>query len=206
MMINPTITLPTEIWNFILDNCSDLNAIISTSKVNKQIRELALEKLENIKININKLSTELYKIQDLYSIRYQNINGPHIDIARLGKLILLEISIQDGLVDCGQLRIIDSDLMGLEHNQIIITPNFGNKEFGKFLPENNPNYTPFGIGLDSQAYSIAQDKLPVKKITIKSKLSNPHVLIAIKLATNRVNSQFNKLNGSFADFFTNMYL
>ena len=79
-MINSMQTLAKETWNLILDECSDLNSLINLSKVNKQTRELTLAKLENIKININELYTALYKIQDVYTIKYQNINGANVDI------------------------------------------------------------------------------------------------------------------------------
>lgn len=203
-MINSTRALPKEIWSLILDDCSDLCSLISLSNVNKQIRKLALEKLKKIKINANELYTSFYKIQDMYTIKYQNMNGPGIDITNIGKYILLEIEVENELILCKELKAIDNDLIDLENNQIIIVPNFGNKKIREFLSENNPNsYSrfgfAFGLGLESQAYSIAQDRLPIKKITIRSQVHNPHHLIAIKLAGDKVNSQFYKLNGSYLD-------
>lgn len=201
-MSNPIQTFSRDIWNLILDNCSNLDSLIQLSKANKQIRELALSKLENIKTNINELYTSFYKIQDLYKIKYQNIR-PNIDITNLGKYILLELNIKNGLVCCDNQKIINNELMNLENNQIMVSPIFGKLETLRFLPENNPNPL-FGIGIYSQTYSIAQDRLLIKKITIKSKMANPHLLIAIKLAEDKANKQFYKLNGSYTDAVKNI--
>ncbi|MDF2578292.1 MAG: hypothetical protein K0S74_1776 [Chlamydiales bacterium] len=66
-MYNPIQTVPNEVWDIILDNCSDLDSLKTLSKVNKEINLLVLSKLEKIKTNTDKMYDSLLKIQDIQS-------------------------------------------------------------------------------------------------------------------------------------------
>ncbi|MDF2578087.1 MAG: hypothetical protein K0S74_1571 [Chlamydiales bacterium] len=132
-------------------------------------------------------------------MKYKNIDDPSLEINDLGKFVLVKMKTQNNLLESNELKVTDNGTIDLENNQIIITPTFGEKETGKFLSANNPNYRLFGMGLDSQASSIAQDRLPIKKITTRSKVSHHHLSIAIKLAENKANKEFYRLNGSYMD-------
>lgn len=205
-MNNKIQILPMEMWNEIIDFCPDLSSIRCLTVSNKEISKIALIKLNKIKININELCTEFYKIQALYTEKYQNMYGPTVNVATLGKCILFEFAIEkNGLVKCGSFIDIGNDVSNLEYNQLIIAPVFGEEELSRYLPEDNPNYPLFGFGLNSRANSIAQDRLPIKKITVNSEIVNPYILGIVNLAVVSVNKKFDKLNGSFVNSFTNWF-
>lgn len=227
-MSNELTFLPNEIWNTIIDFCSDNpHSIAHLSEVNKQISEIALEKLKNIKINVDKLYTSFYKIQDLYTKKYcrsRQLGHPHdIKLKSLGKFVLLEVQLfrKYGVI-CEHLRVISQNSPNLTNNQILITPIFGKKRTLEKLQEENhvisysrakmcyygflqalgpPDKLPLKW-LDHKKGAecpIAQNRLPIRKITVKTRCMNPYILAAINLAEEKVSRQFYKFNGSYGD-------
>lgn len=201
-MFNENIVLPKEIWNEIMDYCPDHSTFACLSLVNKEISNIARDKLKIIQQDSEHLFIMFDKLQDYYTIKYQNINGPHTNINTIGKYVCMNFGFfKDGSIFIFPFTPCEKPEK-IQKNQIVVEPVFGEEEIGKFTRENNPNYPFLGIGLDSQAYSIAQDRLPIKKICATT--GNSSLCIALDIALNKANKHYYKINGSFMDAFFNI--
>jgi hypothetical protein len=93
---------------------------------------------------------------------------------------------------------MDKELREPTKDQIIAVLDCGRPDIQQFAnPDDYHYYSSYGAGyvtIDS-----LQDRLPIKKLTMRSNRSNPHLLIAMKLAENKLNDLFYKLNGSYLD-------
>lgn len=178
--------LPNEVWSEIMNYCSPSSLNI-LSKVNKQIREVALERLNKIRISANELTAISIGVSKIfYRITYENFDF-HRDITDLDKFILLKVSNKNGSIHVENLIRKDDDPKVLESNQIKITPTFGEAEYGKILSENNPNYGFFGFGLKWQESTVLEDRLPIKGIKVESEIQNSDIQAVINLSQKQLN-------------------
>ena len=193
--------LPLEFWHQVIDVCPNLESLTSLSTVNNAIGKKAQEILLTIKENKTTLVQLFSSLQDLYCDKYQTIKGPGKDVRTLSNQVLVEItSLKNGKIENSKASCCKRNLIEIFENQILINLTFGKEELAKYLPENNPSYLPFGIGLASQAYSIAQDRLPIRKLEVcQHPLIKPHLLISVQLAEKTANDLFYTLNGTYAD-------
>lgn len=173
-VINSVKILPIETWGLILDRCSKINSLISLAKVNTQIYNFVLRKLQCIQINRNFLCEVFYHFRDLYT--YEG----RVSVFAMKEFVLLKINIEGDLICNAIFNTTMHDIV-LENNQMLIYPTFGVK-------------SDFRLNSEEQRGAV--------HIRCTGNVSNPHLLIAIMLAVGRVNRQYYELQTTIPYFFT----
>lgn len=174
--------IPAEIWDIIFTH-SNFESIVRFSNASKTTNELTSKKIQTIYKNKLAFISLFKNIQNYYTVKYRNLDGPHVDINTIGKQILIKLKITETKVKL-EVQIVQKEPK-LESNQILVSPCFEPLKKAEYLVGNNQGLLWGGASFN--AFSIVQDMLPIRKIVTESRITDLYLLIALREAETAMN-------------------